>query len=91
MVKLYSVAKPLLICGYHGLTIVTMVFGFILSETTLIFVKVVLLSALARYKPVIKRCQYLSAKFLLFTIVIVILVILQQLTATATFASSLPK
>ncbi len=34
MVKLYSVAKPLLICGYHGLTIVTMVFGFIFSETT---------------------------------------------------------
>ncbi len=28
MVKLYRVAKPLLICGYHGLTIVTMVFWF---------------------------------------------------------------
>ncbi len=83
MVKLYSVAKPLLICGYHGLTIVTMVFGFIFSETTLIFVRVVLLSALAPSKPVIKRCEYLSAKVLLFTIVIVILVILQQLTATA--------
>ncbi len=26
MVKLYRVAKPLLICGYHGLTIVTMFF-----------------------------------------------------------------
>ncbi len=26
MVKLYSVAKPLLICGYHGLG--SMVFGF---------------------------------------------------------------
>ncbi len=49
MVKLYSVAKPLLICGYHGLTIVTMVFGFILSETTVNFRKgyvVVCLSSL---------------------------------------------
>ncbi len=49
MVKLYSVAKPLLICGYHGLTIVTIVFGFILSETTVHFHKgcvVVCLSSL---------------------------------------------
>ncbi len=49
MVKLYSVAKPMLICGYHGLTIVTMVFGFILSETTGYFHKgcvVVCLSSL---------------------------------------------
>ncbi len=38
MVKLYSV-KPLLICGYHGLTIVTMFFGFILSETMINFRK----------------------------------------------------
>ncbi len=28
MVKLYRVAKPLLICGYHGLTVVTMFFWF---------------------------------------------------------------
>ncbi len=49
MVKLYSVVKPLLICGYHGLTIVIMVFGFILSETTVNFRKtcvVVCLSSL---------------------------------------------
>ncbi len=49
MVKLYSVAKPLLIRGYHGLTIVAMVFGFILSETTVNFHKgcvVVCLSSL---------------------------------------------
>ncbi len=49
MVQLYSVAKPLLICGYHVLTIVTMVFGFILSETTVSFRKacvVVCLSSL---------------------------------------------
>ncbi len=83
MVKLYSVAKPLLICGYHGLTIVTMVLVLFLVKPRLIFIRVVLLSALAPSKPVIKRCEYLSAKFLLFTIVIVILVILQQLTATA--------
>ncbi len=50
-----------------------------------------MLSALAPSKPVIKRCEYLSVKFLLFTIVIVILVILQQLTATANIASSLTK
>ncbi len=73
----------MLICDYHGLTIVTMVFGFILSETTVHFRKGCVVSALAPSKPVIKRCEYLSAKVLLFTIVIVILVILQQLTATA--------
>ncbi len=63
MVKLYSVAKPLLICGYHGLTIVTivMVFGFIFSKTTFNFRKVCVVSALA--KPVLKGCEYLSAKF----------------------------
>ncbi len=45
MVKLYRVAKPLFICGYHGLTIVTMFFlGFIFSK--LIFLRVVLLSAI---------------------------------------------
>ncbi len=42
MVNLYSVAKPLLICGYHGLG--SMVLRF------------VLLSALAPSKPVIKIC-----------------------------------
>ncbi len=49
MVKLYSVAKPLFICGYRGLTIVTTVFGFIFSETTVNFRKgcvVVCLSSL---------------------------------------------
>ncbi len=68
MVKLYRVAKPLLICGYHGLTIVTMV--LFLVKPRLIFLRVVLLSAVTPPKPVIKLCEYLSAKFLLFTIVI---------------------
>ncbi len=71
MVKLYRVAKPLLICGYHGLTIVTMFFWFyFLVKPRLIFLRVVLLSAITPPKPVIKLCEYLSAKFLLFTIVI---------------------
>ncbi len=70
MVKLYGVAKPLLICGYHGLTIVTMVLVLFLVKPRLIFLRVVLLSALAPSKPVIKLCEYLSAKLLLFTIVI---------------------
>ncbi len=69
MVKLYRVAKPLLICGYHGLTIVTMVLDLFLVKPRLIFLRVVLLSALVPSKPVIKLCEYLSAKFLLFTIV----------------------
>ncbi len=68
MVKLYRVAKPLLICGYHGLTIVAMV--LFLVKPRLIFLRVVLLSAITPPKPVIKLCEYLSAKFLLFTIVI---------------------
>ncbi len=32
-----SVAKPWLICDYHGLTIVTMVFGFICGKKQLFF------------------------------------------------------
>ncbi len=67
MVKLYRVAKPLLICGYHGLTIVLVLF---LVKPRLIFLRVVLLSAITPPKPVIKLCEYLSAKFRLFTIVI---------------------
>ncbi len=71
MVKLYHVAKPLLICGYHGLTIVTMFFLVLfLVKPRLNFLRVVLLSAITPPKPVIKLCEYLSAKFLLFTIVI---------------------
>ncbi len=69
MVKLYRVAKPLLICGYHGLTIVTMVLVLFLVKPWLIFLRVVLLSAITPPKPVIKLCEYLSVKFLLFTIV----------------------
>ncbi len=69
MVKLYRVAKPLLICGYHGLTIVTMVLVLFLVKPWFIFLRVVLLSAITP-KPVIKLCEYLSVKFLLFTIVI---------------------
>ncbi len=41
MVKLYRVAKPLLICGYHGLTIVKN-HGFLVlffSKTTVNFPK----------------------------------------------------
>ncbi len=70
MVKLYRVAKPLLICGYHGLTIVTMVLVLFLVKPLLIFLRVVLLSAITPPKPVIKLCEYLSDKFHLFTIVI---------------------
>ncbi len=71
MVKLYRVAKPLLICGYHGLTIVTMFFFLVLFLVKpLIFLRVVLLFAITPPKPVIKLCEYLSAKFRLFTIVI---------------------
>ncbi len=66
---LYRVAKPLLICGYHGLTIVTMVLVLFLVKPWLIFLRVVL-SAITPPKPVIKLCEYLSVKFLLFTIVI---------------------
>ncbi len=58
-----SVAKTMVICGYHGLTII-IVFGFIVNSL-LIFVRVVLLSALAPSKPIIKRYGYLSAKLLL--------------------------
>ncbi len=36
MVKIYRVAKPLFICGYHGLTFF---FGFIFSKTTVNFPK----------------------------------------------------
>ncbi len=35
-----SVANPWLICGYHGLTIETMFFGFICSKTMADFHKV---------------------------------------------------
>ncbi len=60
-----SVAKKTwLICGYHGLTIVIIVFGFIV-KSSLIFVRVVLLSALAPSKPIIKRYGSLSATLLL--------------------------
>ncbi len=44
--SIVSIAKPWLICDYHGLTTVTIVFGFIVKPS-LIFVRVVLLSALA--------------------------------------------
>ncbi len=70
MVKLYRVAKPLLICGYHGLTIVTMFFFVLfLVKPRLIFLKVVLLSAITPPKPVIKLYEYVPAKFRLFTII----------------------
>ncbi len=52
MVKLYHVAKPLLICGYHGLTIVTMVLVLFLVKPRFIFLRVVLLSAITPPKPV---------------------------------------
>ncbi len=58
MVKLYRVAKPLFICGYHGLTIVTMVLVLFLVEPQLNFLRVVLLSAITPPKPVIKLCEY---------------------------------
>ncbi len=70
MVKLYRVAKPLLICGYHGLTIVIMFLVLFLVKPRLIFLRVVLLSVITPPKPVIKLCEYVSAKFCLFTIVI---------------------
>ncbi len=43
-----SVAKPLLIWGYHGLTIVTIVFGFTVKPSFL-FVMVVCPSTLETY------------------------------------------
>ncbi len=70
MVKLYHVAKPLLICGYHGLTSNHVFLVLFLVKPRLIVLRVVLLSAISPPEPVIKLCEYLSAKFRLFTIVI---------------------
>ncbi len=71
MVKLYRVAKPLLICGYHGLTIVPCFFLVLfLVKSRLNFLRVVLLSAITPPIPVINYVNSLSAKFRLFTIVI---------------------